>query len=193
MGNKIVVSDPLSYWLGGNIKGGDPDTYCPDVWDFLIEKIQPKLILDVGCGEGYLMKYFHDKGIEAWGIDGLLENKINAPKSIKNNIMIHDYTKGPYREEFYDLILSCEFVEHIEQDYVIYFLSQFSKCNFLAFTHAIPNQQGYHHVNCKDDKYWINLMKIFGFSLSPLTDHARIIAGDTFWNTILIFKNRFNS
>jgi cyclopropane fatty-acyl-phospholipid synthase-like methyltransferase len=190
--NRTIVTDPERPWLGGNILGGDEMTYCPQVWDFLIDNFEPKSLLDVGCGEGYLMKYFLDRLIDVHGIDGLQENKNNSPVSIRDRIIVHDYTKGACNYRFTpDMVISCEFVEHVDLKYMENYILQFVMCKTLVMTHALPHQDGYHHVACQSDDYWIGIMKAFNMKLSPLTCQARKIAhnaGKILWETILIFE-----
>ena len=49
--------------LGGCVKGGDSDTWDTNIWDILIEKYGVRSIIDVGCGEGWSIKYFKEKGL----------------------------------------------------------------------------------------------------------------------------------
>lgn len=188
MESRIVVIDEKRPHLGGNIRGGDQDTYCPQVWDFLIDRFAPKSIMDIGCGEGYLMEYFASKGIEVFGIDGLQANKDNAPESIRERIEIHDYTTGYSNAENVDMVISCEFVEHVEPRYMHNYLLQFFNCKTLVFTHALPGQPGHHHVNCMSDDNWIELMAIFKWKLSLLTCQARKVVNKVLWETVLIFE-----
>jgi hypothetical protein len=191
MADRIVVTDPAQNWLGGNIKGGDEMTYAPKVWDFLIDSFEPKSILDIGCGEGHLMKYFHDRLIKVSGIDGMQENKNNSPEEIRSKIFVHDYVKGSCNYRFFpDMVISCEFVEHVESRYMENYILQMISAPVVVFTHALPDQPGYHHVNCQSDEYWIKIIEAFKFKLSPLTYEARRIAkesGKILWETILIF------
>ena len=34
--------------------------------------LQPRRVLDVGCGEGWLVRALNERGIEAFGVDGSL-------------------------------------------------------------------------------------------------------------------------
>jgi hypothetical protein len=192
MAERIVVSSTVKPWLGGNIKGGDSMTYFPEIWDFIIDHFEPKSICDVGCGEGHLIKYFHDRFFEVHGIDGMQENKDNAHPDVRDKIIVHDYTTGHGEIITSDMIISCEFVEHVDPKYTKNYLLQFYFCNTLIFTHAVPGQGGYHHVNCHDDDYWIEMIKALGFEfLLPLTIEARDMAikyDKVLWQSILIFK-----
>jgi len=151
--------------LGGYIVGltnhGDPNSYATEIWDWMIEN-GIKSVIDVGCGEGHSTKYFLDRGIQAIGIEGG-ENAINN-SPVKDNLILHDYTKGSYAlNKKYDAVWSCEFVEHVEEKYIENFLLTFDCARNIFLTHAIPEQEGYHHVNCQPAEYWIEKLEKRGF------------------------------
>lgn len=151
--------------LGGcilNESVGDHNTWCPALWDMLIETTGAKSVVDIGCGIGYSLKYFLDKGLFGTGIEGLESVLQHSP--IPNHILIHDYTKGAYiPEKNVDLAWSCEFVEHVEERFMENFMVTFDKCDYVAMTHALPGQIGYHHVNCQPPEYWIKAFTDRGF------------------------------
>lgn len=185
---KFII-DTEKLYLGGNATGLDPDSYDTELWNWLIDEFKPSVIYDVGCGEGHLLNYFHEKGITAYGSEGLYANIANAPLKVKDNIEQWDYTEDMPIPLNVDMTLSCEFVEHVEEQYIRNYLPQFLSCKILVFTHALPGQLGHHHVNCQDDAYWIDLLDKNNFSfLQDKTDHARSIAHG-YWGTVLIFKN----
>lgn len=143
--------------LGGYIEGGDDATFYPDLWEFLVTDMGMKKVLDVGCGDGKAIDYFHFLGAQAEGLDGVPQNH--------HHITEHDFTKGPYvRGKWYDLIWCCEFVEHVEERYVTHFLDTFAlSSNLILMTHAEPGQSGYHHVNCRSADYWRGAMASIGY------------------------------
>ncbi len=147
--------------LGGFVEGGDEGTYTPRLWDALIADYGIKSAVDVGCGEGHSSKYFSDKGIEVLAIDG--SEKVLTTAAYKP-IIIHDYSKGEYiPDKVYDLAWCCEFLEHIDEEYIPNFMATLKKARIVALTHALPGQGGYHHVNERDDDYWILQFKKNGF------------------------------
>lgn len=172
--------------LGGYFAGGDPDTFYPALWDWAIEEFQVQSMIDVGCGDGATLKFFAQKGIAVLGVDGMPQPD---PR-----IMEHDYqTHGPFsispgmacappsngREwdaRSWDLAWSCEFVEHVEEQHVQNFIATFKTAKVVMMTHAVPGQGGHHHVNCKDDRYWIDVMDAAGFTLDPRTETAREVS-----------------
>lgn len=148
--------------LGGCILEGDIGTFAPQVWDRLIELYKPKTVIDVGCGAGYSLKYFLDKHLDGIGVEGFMTAVDKSP--VKGNIVVHDYTKGPFvAPSEFDLAWCCEFVEHVEARYMPNFMTTFTKCKYVAMTHAVPGQPGYHHVNCQEAKYWIDIFDQYGF------------------------------
>ena len=91
--NYSYVIDNTKPHLGGNIHGGDPNCWTPQLWDWLIERFDVKTMLDVGCGEGHTIKYFISKKCIGLGIEGLQENIDNA---VLDEIVLHDITKASF-------------------------------------------------------------------------------------------------
>jgi hypothetical protein len=144
--------------LGGSIEGGDSGTWAPELWNFLIDDLSIKSMIDVGCGEGLTIGQFKNRNVEGLGVEGLQES-INRSK-VKECIIKHDYTKGPVKiDKLYDFCWSCEFVEHVDEEYAMNFIDTFKNAKYLAMTHAFPNQPGHHHVNCQNSEYWIKLLE----------------------------------
>jgi SAM-dependent methyltransferase len=176
--------------LGGYVEGGDPASWYPDMWEWAIEVLHVGTMIDVGCGDGAALRWFRDKGAVVIGIDGVEQNDIAIFK--------HDYSTGPFSflggglppptlpdldgvpdidfwdDVQWDLAWSCEFVEHVDERYVPNFLETFKSARWLMMTHALPGQPGWHHVNCRDDAYWKDMLDVAGFDFDEmLTEHAR--------------------
>jgi SAM-dependent methyltransferase len=162
--------------LGGYFAGGDPATHCPHFWSWLVSRLQVRSMLDVGCGEGWAVKYFAELGCDAAGVDGsstAVENTVACGR-----VACHDLCTGPYLPgRTYDLVWSSEFVEHIEEAYLAHVLGTLNLAErYLVLTHAFPGQKGHHHVNCQTSAYWIALIEGLGFRFEyALTLQARRI------------------
>ena len=183
---KAVVSEA---YLGGYIVGGDPNTWYPELWDWIIAELGIKSVIDIGCGEGHSTKYFKEKGCIVLGVEGSKAAIQNSP--VKESLIRHDYTKWPfYPDTEFDLAWSCEFVEHVEEKYLNNFLETFKASKYVFMTHALPGQGGYHHVNCQPKEYWINNLSEIGFEFDKeLTQKAKKKARHGyFMHTGLVFQ-----
>ncbi len=168
--------------LGGYIQGGDPATYFPGLWRWLVEEYGVRSVVDVGCGEGHAVQFFEKLGIDAIGVDGVPQEH--------PHVIRHDFAQGRWKPEFVregpesswrddrcDLIWSCEFVEHVEERYMPNFLHAFSCAKMILITHAEPGQAGYHHVNCQPSAYWRGALAAIGYTLDEkLTAKTRALA-----------------
>jgi SAM-dependent methyltransferase len=163
--------------LGGYIHGGDPGTWCPRLWAWAVEQFGIQSVLDVGCGEGHSTKFFHKLGCKVLGVDGC--RQALADSVIPGCVLRHDFCHGPFlTDRSYDLIWSCEFLEHVKQEFVPNVLKTFSRASkAILMTHAFPGQEdGHHHVNCRPSSYWIRRIEALGFQCRvDLTRQARTI------------------
>jgi hypothetical protein len=154
--------------LGGFIEGGDPMTWCPAVWQALLDQ-GVQSVVDVGCGPGFACEWFHERGCIVTGIDGseTAERSFRVPL----RFVRHDYTAGPLVLAA-DLAWSCEFVEHVEERCVPHFMTTFSGCRTVAMTFAEPGQAGHHHVNCQPAEYWVARFAESGLRFDEATTMA---------------------
>lgn len=154
----MYVNKDLPPHLGGH----DNETHLDSkVLDYMIKKYQIKSFLDVGCGPGGMCELAASKGLNVLGIDGDFTIERKQP------CIVHDYTLGkPQIDEYFDLAWSCEFLEHVEEQFMENYMDSFKKCKYVIATHAYPGQWGHHHVNCKDVLYWKQSFAKFGFKFS---------------------------
>src|SRR3989344_3585464 len=77
-----------------------------------------KTILDAGCGEGFTLNklYQEEMGEELEGIDGS-EEAISIGKKIHPHLSLKRASiyKLPYKDSSFDLVLSTEVLEHLEE------------------------------------------------------------------------------
>lgn len=146
----------LPIHLGGhrNITHTDENTLV-----YLKNKFNVQSMYDVGCGPGGMLILANKHGINAIGIDG--DFTINYPKNIK--VHIHDFTTGPLFLPKVDLSWSCEFLEHVKEEFIDNYFEVFKQSNIVCCTFATTNK-GHHHVNVKNQKYWDEQFKIRGFT-----------------------------
>ena len=160
--------------LGGYVKGGDPATWFPELWRWVVKEFGVKDVLDLGCGEGHALRYFKDElGCNVVGVDGV-EQK-DADPTLR--IYTHDFERWAWTSWPVDLIWTCEFVEHVEERFLPNLNGAFGMGKLVLMTHAFPKQAGHHHVNCREAEYWKGYMAGLGFRFDQeLTNATRSLA-----------------
>lgn len=183
----VHVTNSTTPHLGGNVQGGDAFTWYPKLWQFLVHHFNVKSILDIGCAEGHATSEFKQLGCRAIGLDGLTAN-CKATLTRGCEVICLDLTRG-YCTLNVDLVWCCEVVEHIAREHLDNLLATMRSGRVIAMTHALPNQDGYHHVNCQLPQYWLEAICASGYTYLPdETTTARSISHHYFQNTGLIFN-----
>jgi SAM-dependent methyltransferase len=154
------VQDGAQSHLGGNLLEGDPYTYCPRVWDYLIGRFAVRSVLDLGSGMGYASQYFHTKGMKVIAVEGLPDNVSRSHYPC----IEHDITQTPVNCRV-DLVHCQEVVEHIEERYLDNLLDSLMCGRIIVMTNALPGQGGYHHVNEQPTEYWVRHLQSRGCSI----------------------------
>jgi len=186
-----LAIDPTEPDLGGNMIGGDPNTFHPALWSYLVARFSITSVLDIGCGEGHCVRHFFELGIPAFGFDGLRTNVERAVIPIA----LHDLRVAPFVMPV-ALAHCCEVVEHIEERYLDHLLKTLANGRVIAMTHALPGQGGHHHVNCQPSAYWIERIEPLGYRyLRDETEKAKSLPSGTgtwtyFAKSGLIFERR---
>jgi len=137
------------------------------VFKYIIKKYNIKSMFDMGCGQGGVEKFAKKYNVSWVGVDGDKRAITKNPHTI-----IHDYRTGSFlsNENYFDLCWSIEFLEHLEEQYVLNVLNDFSCCKYLVVTaHPPPpiprkNKSNGWHVNEQHPEYWIKKITNIGFS-----------------------------
>ena len=77
--------------------------------------------------------------------------------------LVHDFTLGEAKiDKTFDLIWCTEFLEHVEEKYVPNYMPLFELGKMAVVTAAPPGWPGHHHVNCREESYWVDVFKNYG-------------------------------
>lgn len=133
---------------------------------FIIKLINPKSVVDVGCGIGTWLSVFKKNGVsEIVGLDGSWVNKGSLMIDEKRFIQA-DLKEPILLNKKFDLGVSLEVAEHLPKDCASQFVrSLVSLSNMVLFSAAIPFQGGTNHINEQWQEYWVKLFEAEGFTV----------------------------
>lgn len=130
----------------------------------ILELIEVKSVLDVGCGLATWLKVFEDNKVkDILGVDGnFVDTKLL--KISNDNFMEHDLELPLILNRKFDITLSLEVAEHLSFDSAdIFIKSLISTSDVIVFSAAIKNQGGQNHINEQWPDYWIEKFKNRGY------------------------------
>lgn len=130
----------------------------------VMELVQPRSVLDIGCGEGYWLGVFQKLGVQdVTGVDGdyVDRSRLAFPADRFVPYNLNTLYKAPRR---YDLSMSVETGEHIapeNSETLVRTLTDAAPV--VMFSAAIPFQGGRNHINERWPSFWIDLFAKHGF------------------------------
>jgi len=143
---------------------------------FLIEAVNPKSVLDLGCAEGAWLSIFEELGVTDYlGVDG---NYVDQSRLLieKKKFIAADLQEGFDIGRRFDLAICLEVAEHLPPNCAartVDSLVKHSSC--VLFSASIPFQDGTGHINEQWPGYWAKLFREQGFQ--PLD-----VVRKLFWN-----------
>jgi SAM-dependent methyltransferase len=126
----------------------------------IFEFIRPNSIVDFGCGVGTWLKIAEELGIEE--VTGLEGKWLNIKHLViaKEKFFARDLSSKLLLEKRYDLAISLEVAEHVEEKFSQTFVENLTNASdIILFSAAIPGQRGSGHVNEQWPEYWIAIFK----------------------------------
>jgi len=125
----------------------------------IIEKLNPKSILDVGCGHGFFVGFYkmYYPDIRVIGIDGadaILTEKVS------NDIFYGDANMIPFEDKSFDLVMSSDFFEHIKEEEIDRIYSEMKRVgermlSFIAVENKeLTDKQLQYHCTNKPLEWW---------------------------------------
>lgn len=164
----------------------------------IMEIIEPKTVIDVGCGLGTFMRVFKENGVQkVFGIDGPWCDKNELFKNITmHEFAVKDLEKNLGVTEQYDLAVCLEVAEHLTPSRAESFIEELTKMsNVILFSAAIPKQGGDHHYNEQWLTYWTNIFDKQDFKLADILRGRFWDNKNIYWwykqNMVFFIKNGF--
>ncbi len=152
------------------------------VLSFMIKEFNIKSLIDIGCGPGGMVNLAEEMNLKTLGIDGDFTIKRKG-----ENFLIHDYTLGPTKlNSKFDMAWSCEFVEHVHEEYIDNYIKDFQLAKYIVMTFS--EKQGHHHVNINNEEYWIKTFENYDFKYDK--DYTQKIRSVSTMNAIGKFAGK---
>lgn len=117
----------------------------------MLDKTENKLILDLGCGNGFLANYLLNQGFEAYGTDASEQGIAIAKQKNPERFFLQDLSTGKLPPELrhikFDTLLSTEVIEHL-----------YNPAAFIDFCKGILTKGGELVISTPYHGYWKNLL-----------------------------------
>lgn len=160
---EVEVSPPYSEgFFEAHDEGGRASAEAVLPW--LLERLAPKSVVDVGCGTGTWLRVARENGIDdVLGLDGpwVPPDALEIPAE---RFVATDLNDGPDLDRTFDLVLSLEVAEHLPPAAAEEFIDRLTALGpVIAFSAAIPGQTGTGHTNERWPAYWAGLFASRGY------------------------------
>jgi SAM-dependent methyltransferase len=135
------------------------------VLPILFQVIEPKSVIDIGCGTGTWLKVCDEMlGVKDYlGIEG----PYVKPQMLKipiEKVQFKDLKDAFDPGRKFDLAMSLEVAEHLPTDYSRQFIQRLTDLSdLILFSAAIPQQEGTYHINEQYPEFWAKYFEEFGF------------------------------
>jgi SAM-dependent methyltransferase len=142
--------------------GAGPRAVVP----FLVALLEPRSVVDVGCGVGVWLSAFREQGVEdILGLDGAYVSRslLLIPP---DRFTECDLANGVSQSRSFDLVVSLEVAEHLPAGCADRFVrSLIGLGKVVLFSAAIPGQGGTKHVNEQWPEYWQERFASHGYQV----------------------------
>jgi len=138
----------------------------------IMELLNPRSIIDVGCGVGAWLSIFQEHGVsDILGVDGEYV-RLEWLQIDQKYFVPHDLSLPLRIGREFDLVLCLEVAEHLSNEGASAFVQSLTLLSpIVLFSAAVPQQGGVSHVNEQWPDYWAALFKDFGYEMVDCLRH----------------------
>lgn len=164
---------------------------------FIGERLQPKSVVDFGCGNAFIIEGIRQLDIPVLGYEYNLECVYPFSTPSMHECLVQQSVCESFTPQQADCVICIEVAEHIPSETSTTLVDNISKAatNLVFFTAAPPGQPGIGHINCRELDFWIGLFEERGLRYQrDLTKQLmeEIKQGDFvedwLWKNLAIFK-----
>ncbi|MDN4166619.1 methyltransferase domain-containing protein [Cytophagales bacterium LB-30] len=133
----------------------------------IMDLLNPKSVVDVGCGIGTFTSVFKRNGAKVLGIDGPWCKKELLFKNIDESEFLEmELEKKITLNSRFDLVVCLEVAEHLTPARAESFIKDLTNLgDIILFSAAIPNQGGENHFNEQWLDYWEDIFNNQGYRI----------------------------
>lgn len=136
------------------------------------DTLDPKSVLDIGCGPGIYVDSLRSCGVEALGMD--IDDRVQGHPHLTYRSLFD------IEQESAQVVICMEVAEHVDasrEDDLVACVAKTVQ-NTLIWTAAAPGQGGIGHINCKSKEIWAEKLSAQGLTRNldrerQLKDYAR--------------------
>ena len=163
------------------------------VVSILMDALQPKSVLDLGCGRGAWLGVWKAAGAsQVLGVDGDYVDRNDLAVDL-SEFRARDLGSAIDLDRRFDLVESLEVAEHLPESRARGFVTDLCRHgDTVLFGAAPPGQGGEHHINEQPYSYWRAFFSELGYDafdfVRPQITERREVAPWYRYNTLLYVK-----
>jgi len=157
-----------------------------------LKMFAPKSVVDLGCGVGRSLDFFHERGIDVIGVEG---SKLAISRARhKELIRRFDLSREVDLGRRFDLVWSFEVVEHIHPRHVETLMRTICRhADRTVLSAARPGQGGEGHFNEQPPEYWIERFAAHGFRCNPIATETLRSLPEQHSRNMLVFERELTA
>lgn len=147
---------------------------------FLIKVfLNPKKLLDVGCGTGLLVYYLRKMGVDAYGLDVSKYALSKAYPSISRYLVLDSILKLPYPSNSFDVVTTFNVLEHLSKEQIPKALIECNRVKIKYCLHKIYTTENkwikqlhggdISNISVFPKEWWNKLLAKLGFKETDIT------------------------
>lgn len=129
----------------------------------IICSYEPRCVLDVGCGIGFIVNELRNRGVEAYGVD-FAKSLLDEYWQDSPYFFLCDAKYLPFVDETFDVVFSSDFFEHILEGDIDQVVSEMKRVGGrvltrIAYGNDLDRDQELYHITNKPKEWWVEKLK----------------------------------
>lgn len=158
------------FWSRVDRMGSESYLDRNELVDQIISTVGYGRVLDVGCGEGRLVRALVERGVDAYGVDVSSVAVARGNQFCPERFQCSSVIDLPYADKYFDAIISTDCLEHIHPNDVPKAIAELRRVckQYAFFTIATTNDRDDHwHLTVKPREWWEERFFEAGFIRHP--------------------------